>query len=86
MELGKISGNDVRSQVYDVLHKMFPSYDRIIDDEMGPEEVPEWDSYKHLELIMMLGEEFSITLGFEEVLEISTVGDIFVVLRNRGIE
>ena len=36
--------------------------------------------------VMALGKKFDVTLEFEEVMSIETVGDIFRVLNEKGIK
>ena len=75
-----------KNLIYSILHEVFPSIDSKIQAKWGPENIQEWDSLNHLSMVMELNERFNITLSFEEVLSIETVGDIFRVLDDKGIE
>ena len=65
---------------------VFPSINGKIDDNCGPNEIEEWDSLNHLNLVMALSEEFNISLEFEEVLSIEKIGDIYPLIEKRGIK
>ncbi len=71
---------NIKERIQKVLASIFSSDNGIFADEKGPNEIEEWDSMNHLSLVMALGEEFDITLEFEEVMEIEKVGDIFPII------
>ena len=75
-----------KKQVYKVLNDVFPSIDGKIDNNWGPDQIQDWDSLNHLNLVMALSQKFDVTLEFEEVLFIETIGDIFKVLKKKGIK
>ena len=75
----------IEKRISKVLVKTFPSYDGNFKIDLGPNDISEWDSMGHLNLIMALGEEFNITLDFEEVMAIQTVGDIITILERRDL-
>ena len=72
--------------VYSILREVFPSLDGDIQRSWGPNQIQDWDSLAHLNLVMNLGEKFDVSLEFDEVMSIENVGDIFRVLSNKGIE
>ena len=75
----------LEKSIFEVLVEVFPSLNGQIDHNWGPNDIKEWDSLNHLNLAMSLNEKFSIELEFEEVLSIETIGDIFLMLRKKGI-
>ncbi len=77
--------NNLEKSVFEVLIEVFPSLNGQIDYDWGPNNIKEWDSLNHLNLIMSLNEKFSIELEFEDVLSIETVGDIFSILKKKGL-
>ena len=72
--------------VNEILFGVFPTLDGEINMSWGPNQIQDWDSLNHLNLVMALGQKFDVTLEFEEVLSIETVGDIFIVLNKKGIK
>ena len=70
----------IRKKVEKLLKKTFPSVDGKIMDTMGPEEITEWDSLTHLNLITEINNEFSINIQFEDVLLINKISDIYKVI------
>ena len=76
----------IRECIQQILCFVFPSLDGNLNDEWGPNEIEEWDSMGHLNLIMAISEKFNITFEFEEVMTIEKVGDIFLVLEKKGVK
>ena len=52
-----------------------------LTDEMGPGDIPEWDSLGHQNLIMALENKYKIKLDIDEVLEMETVEEIIDILQ-----
>ena len=75
-----------RKIVNETLLEVFPSLNGEINQSWGPDEIQDWDSLAHLNLVITLGEKFDVSLEFEEVMSIETVGDIFRVLNEKGIK
>ena len=75
-----------RKIVNETLLEVFPSLNGEINQSWGPDEIQDWDSLAHLNLVMVLGEKFNVSLEFEEVMSIENVGDIFRVLDDKGVK
>ena len=70
----------MEQRILKVLKVVFSAYEGPFQDSFGPPDILGWDSLNHLNLIMALQEEFNVELGFEEMMEITVVGDIKRVL------
>jgi acyl carrier protein len=57
-----------------------------IKDGLTPDCVEIWDSFTHVVLVTSIEEEFGIILHPQEATGITSVADIRVILRKRGIE
>ena len=57
-----------------------------IDDATSVDSVPQWDSLKHLNLVLALEHEFNITLSTEQTVEILNYSLIKAVLGEHGIQ
>jgi len=56
-----------------------------IDDESGPDTVPGWDSFSHIDLALSLEVEFGVSFAPEELLDLVSVRLIKLVLRDKGV-
>lgn len=75
-----------KDKVYKIIKEVFPLTEGEISNDWGPDQIQEWDSLGHLNLVMALGEKFDVSLEFNEVMSIETVGDIYKVLNEKGIK
>ncbi len=57
-----------------------------IDDDTSVDTVAEWDSLKHLNLVLALEDRFGVTFTEEQVVEILTYALIRLVLEEHGVE
>lgn len=57
-----------------------------INDEMGPDEIEDWDSLAHVELVSGLEENFGITLNVTDISRMYTIGDVKKILKKYGVE
>ena len=56
-----------------------------IDDESGPDTVPGWDSFSHIDLALSLEAEFGISFTAEELMDLVSVRIIKMVLHEKGV-
>ena len=57
-----------------------------IDDESGPDTVPGWDSFSHIDLVLSLEVEFGVSFIPEEVTDLVSVRLIKLVLQEKGVK
>ena len=76
--------NNIKIRVQAVLCAVFPNVQEEFKDEWGPDDIENWDSKTHLNMVMALGDEFKIDLDFNEVMEIVTVGDIYKIVNRKN--
>lgn len=55
----------------------------MIHDEISPDTVEDWDSLKHMELIMALEEEFSVQFTDDEIMSMLSYRRILEVLERK---
>ena len=76
--------NNIKNRVQKILLTVFPHVQGEFKEEWGPDDIENWDSMTHLNMVMALGDEFKIDLDFNEVMEIVTVGDIYKILNRKN--
>jgi acyl carrier protein len=57
-----------------------------IDDASSPESVSSWDSLNHLNLVMAIEEEFSVSLTPDDTLNMRDVQHVRAILRSHGVQ
>ena len=65
------SGNEIDTKLKSLLKKIFEIDD--IDLTSSMDDIPEWDSFKHFELIVNLEKEFKIKLTVSDTTEITSI-------------
>ena len=55
-----------------------------LTEDASPETISTWDSMSHLNLVMALESEFSISLSAEDALEMNSVAAVRRILSARG--
>lgn len=75
----------IRERLIKIVHEAFPRVKSEINYADNPETIEGWDSMGHLNLMMMVGGEFSTTFDFEDVMRVQSIGDIIQILNEKGI-
>lgn len=66
-----MSGNNIDKKLESILKDTFQK--ESINLEANMDEVPEWDSLKHIQLIMAIEEGFNITIDFTDAIEMTSI-------------
>ena len=56
-----------------------------LNEDSSPDTVENWDSLKHMNLVLALEEELNITFSDEEIIELLSVGIIIETLKEKGL-
>ena len=67
-----------------VIRGVFPIEEETIDENWTSDDIPDWDSVGHLNLIMEIEKEFAVKFEIEEMFEIEKLGDITKILDKKG--
>ena len=54
--------------------------------ETGPLTEPQWDSFRHVHLVMAVEEKYGVEMNLQEIVGLLSVGDIASLLRSKGAE
>jgi len=73
----------IRTKVQEVLREVFGKKDLVINDKLNADDIEEWDSFAHLNLIMILEQEFSVNFALGELQDMKNVGDLLYLLEDK---
>lgn len=73
----------MREKVFEIIAQVMNIPIESIKADSSPETIENWDSLKHMSLILTLEEEFGIQFNDEEIVEMLTVTMIIDVLNNK---
>jgi acyl carrier protein len=68
--------DDLRSQLTTIFREMFDDESLVLRPEMTAEDVENWDSLSHIDLIVAIETEFRIRFTTGEVSALRNVGDL----------
>jgi acyl carrier protein len=68
-----------------VIRGVFPIEEETINENWTSDDIPDWDSVGHLNLIMEIEKEFDIKIEIEEMFEVEKLGDISRILKKKNV-
>lgn len=71
-----------RQRVFKVVGQVMGIPPEQITDESSPDTIKEWDSLRHMNLILALEEEFGVNFSDEQIVELLNVGLIVETVRS----
>jgi acyl carrier protein len=66
-----------------IFRSLFNQNNLVLRDDMTARDVPGWDSFNHINLIIQIEEEFGIRFTNEEVSQLSNVGELKTLIREK---
>ena len=72
-------------QLSNLIAKALKVDQEIIRPETGPLNLPQWDSFHHVHIVVAIEEFYQVKLTFEELSSILSVNDIAGILRQKGV-
>ncbi len=69
-----------------IMSDLFQINENEITDETSVDNTKNWDSLKHMELIVSLEEEFDITLSADEIVSLTTFAKVKQKIEENGVE
>ncbi|MGP0073343.1 MAG: acyl carrier protein [Bryobacteraceae bacterium] len=76
-----MDNTQLRSRVTDTFRNVFGEPDLAIWDDMTAEDVEQWDSLTHINLIVALEREFRVKFTTGEVSKLKNVGDLVSLIQ-----
>jgi acyl carrier protein len=75
----------LRDRLAGVFHRTFNLDHQRFVPETTPEDVPNWDSIGHMNLVSQLEIEFGVQFDVDEIMEMSSAARIAEILRAKGV-
>jgi acyl carrier protein len=77
--------NKLDQRLEKVIREVFLIEGDVIDENWTSDDIPDWDSVGHLNLIMEVEKEFAVKFEIEEMFEIERLSDITKILDKKGV-
>lgn len=82
---GKIKMSDILQRINRIFRIVFEDEDLVISEETCADDINEWDSLQHINLIAMLEQEFGIEFDIDEIISMENVGDMVKAISSRVV-
>ncbi len=73
---------EIENKLKKIISVIFLVNENKINDESSNENIKEWDSLKHLSLVLAIEEEFNIRFTNDETLQLTSFKNIVEILKN----
>lgn len=74
---------NTKSKLQEIFRDIFDDEELEIFDEMNAEDLEDWDSLTHIQLIVEIEQEFGIKFTTEEVSESKNVGEFIELINSK---
>ena len=71
---------DTRERLKNLIAEIFKCDPATLTDDVGPGQVPGWDSLGHVTLIAALQKEFGREISLEDAIDVESIADLVRVL------
>ncbi len=75
----------MNDKIKEVMQAVFDLQGKEIPDDVAPDTVPEWDSFRHIKLIEMLEKRFEVRFSPHEIGVMLDLDAIRSVLQEKGV-
>lgn len=79
-----ITEDRIHTALADIFSDVFLRDDIVISNALSARDVEEWDSFKHIEIIMACESAFGVKFTSAELDRLSTLGDMVRIIAERG--
>ena len=69
-----------------MLMEVFSITREMISDDATPDDIENWTSISHMDLMAKFEDKFGLELDVEEITEMDSIGAIKEALKNHGVE
>ncbi len=78
-----MSADSVHATLTDVFHDVFDDDDLVLRPDLTADDVPEWDSFSHIRLILAVQKKFGIKFSAAQTANLKNVGDLVALIQAR---
>ena len=72
--MSEVLSQENEKKLTDIFRTLFDNPSLVLHDELTAPQVPGWDSFNHINLVMQIEEEFGIRFSTEEISSLKDVG------------
>lgn len=69
-------------RINNIFRIIFDREDLVVTEETSADDIKEWDSLQHINIIAMIEKEFGIEFDIDQIVSLETVGDMVRVIES----
>jgi len=74
---------EIYSRLNEVFKDVFDDKNIVINDETTAEDIEDWDSLEHINLIVAIENEFGVKFSMGETTSLKNVGEMATLIKNK---
>jgi len=75
--------NEIFNEVQKIFRDIFDEDDLVIENNTNSEDIEDWDSLNHINLVSAIEKEFKIKFALEELLTLNDVGAMVDLMKQK---
>jgi acyl carrier protein len=72
---------EIYERLTSIFHDVFDDEDIVLTADLTADEVAEWDSLRHIQLILAVQKSFKIRFSAADILSLNNVGDLATLIK-----
>jgi len=81
--MSDVLSKENEKKLTDIFRTLFDNPSLVLRDELTAPQVPGWDSFNHINLVMQIEEEFGIRFSTEEISSLKDVGEFKTLIAHK---
>ena len=73
----------INDRLQEIFRDLFEDDEIVLFDEMTADDVEEWDSLTHIQLIAMVQDAFNVKFTVSEILKLNNVGEFLKLIASK---
>jgi acyl carrier protein len=76
--------SEVYSRLTKVFHDVFDDDEIVVDKDLTADDVEEWDSLKHIRLVLSVEQAFHVSFSASEIGNLKNVGELATLIQSKA--
>lgn len=67
---------DIKTSIFRIIQNFFPYFEGPITDSISADDIEEWDSLTHVQIVLLIEQTFGIRFTLSEINSMQNLGDL----------
>ncbi len=78
-----MNNHEIKNEIEKIFRDVFDDPDLLINEEMSSDDIPNWDSLNHVNLVGAIERHFGVRFALGELEELEDVGGVIRLVRKK---